>query len=163
MNTITPQVSQGNSHMRYWIGLPSATRRLRMRSCEMAITRYTSRAMAPELAMRKPNTWAGTVVGDHGAKAAAVDSSTATTGVPALLVMRAQAGASPRLLSETACARRCTATSSGSWSPRSAPPRRSAPWRGDAQHFQHRHVGAIGGQRGSVHGTRATTMKIDRM
>ncbi|MNG08180.1 hypothetical protein D3C84_915190 [compost metagenome] len=60
MNAMTPQVSQGNSHMRYWMALPSATRRLRMRSWEMAITRYTSRAMAPELAMRKPNTLEGT-------------------------------------------------------------------------------------------------------
>ena len=36
-----------------------AIRCLRMRSCEKAITRYTSRAMAPELARRNSNTAAG--------------------------------------------------------------------------------------------------------
>ena len=38
---------------------PFSVRFLRMRSCDTAITRYTSSAMAPELASRNSNTAAG--------------------------------------------------------------------------------------------------------
>ncbi|MCY1278471.1 hypothetical protein D9M68_573570 [compost metagenome] len=59
MNRITSQVSQGYSHMLNSSGLPVATSWRRMRSWEMAITRYTSSATAPELARRKAKTFSG--------------------------------------------------------------------------------------------------------
>ncbi|MCY1462389.1 hypothetical protein D9M71_801570 [compost metagenome] len=59
MNRITSQVSQGYSHMLNSSGLPEASSWRRMRSCEMAITRYTSNATAPELARRKAKTFSG--------------------------------------------------------------------------------------------------------
>ncbi|KWV85684.1 hypothetical protein PFLmoz3_04505 [Pseudomonas fluorescens] len=59
MNTITAYVRPGNSHILKTIFSPAAARFWRMRSCDTAITRYTSNAMAPELASRNSNTAAG--------------------------------------------------------------------------------------------------------
>ncbi|MNH39760.1 hypothetical protein D3C79_1009760 [compost metagenome] len=56
MKMITAQVRYGNSHMRNFNSAFSRSRRRRMRSWEMAITMYTSKAMAPELASRNSNT-----------------------------------------------------------------------------------------------------------
>ena len=56
MKMITAQVRYGNSHMRNFSSVFSRSSRRRMRSCEMAITMYTNRAMAPELASRNSNT-----------------------------------------------------------------------------------------------------------
>ncbi|MNO09801.1 hypothetical protein D3C81_2332470 [compost metagenome] len=59
MKAMVAQVRPGNSHILKAIFSPRAIRWRRMRSCEMAITRYTSKAMAPELASRNSNTAAG--------------------------------------------------------------------------------------------------------
>ncbi|MNP55707.1 hypothetical protein D3C76_1503720 [compost metagenome] len=59
MNTMTNQVSQGNNHMRKGSSIFCRCNIRRMRSCEIAMTRYTSKAMAPELASRNWNRPAG--------------------------------------------------------------------------------------------------------
>mgnify|MGYP007082472290 CR=1 FL=1 len=59
INTITAQVSQGNSHILNVSRILRCCNTLRMRNCETAITRYTSKAMAPELASKNWNSPAG--------------------------------------------------------------------------------------------------------
>ena len=59
MNRMTSQVSHGNNHMRKASSTFYRRNMRRMRSCDTAIARYTSKAMAPELASRNSNRPAG--------------------------------------------------------------------------------------------------------
>ncbi|MNH47569.1 hypothetical protein D3C79_1108740 [compost metagenome] len=59
MNAITSHVSHGNSHMRKVSSTFCRRNIRRMRSCDTAMARYTTRAIAPELASRNSNNPAG--------------------------------------------------------------------------------------------------------
>ncbi|MCY1377119.1 hypothetical protein D9M69_646680 [compost metagenome] len=98
---MTSHVSQGNNHILNSIRALDFSSFARMRNCENAITRYTSRAMAPELASRNANTCDGAK--KFNAVVAipiTVLAITAPRGTPADDVRCRKPGASLRLLSE---------------------------------------------------------------